>query len=89
LASQHVVFDCSAANQEQAHTIRGHIVSAEIYSLCCLFDENIAIFFALTAPICNRYYGSELEKKLAEATSNKPWGASGTELQSISEATYD
>mgnify|MGYP001986944987 CR=1 FL=1 len=24
--------------------------------------------------------GSELEKKLAEATSNEPWGASGTML---------
>ena len=32
--------------------------------------------------------GSELEKKLAEATSNEPWGASGTMLSEIARATY-
>jgi len=32
--------------------------------------------------------GSELERKLAEATSNEPWGASSTMLQEISRATF-
>eukprot|EP00965_Chrysotila_dentata_P022711 752496-Pleurochrysis_carterae.AAC.1 len=33
--------------------------------------------------------GTELEKKLAEATSNEPWGASGTMLSEISQATFN
>merc|ERR1719329_1812062 len=32
--------------------------------------------------------GSELEKKLAEATSNEPWGASGTLSAEIARFTY-
>ena len=32
--------------------------------------------------------GSELEKKLAEATSNEPWGASGTMLAELARATF-
>ena len=32
--------------------------------------------------------GSELEKKLAEATSNEPWGASGTQLAELARATF-
>merc|ERR1719310_671180 len=32
--------------------------------------------------------GSELEKKLAEATSNEPWGASGTLSSDIARCTY-
>jgi len=32
--------------------------------------------------------GSELEKKLAEATSNEPWGASGTLSTEIARSTY-
>ena len=32
--------------------------------------------------------GSELEKKLAEATSNEPWGASGTMLSELARATF-
>ena len=32
--------------------------------------------------------GTELEKKLTEATSNEPWGASGTMLTEISRATF-
>eukprot|EP00322_Chrysochromulina_rotalis_P023252 CAMPEP_0115856150 /NCGR_PEP_ID=MMETSP0287-20121206/14903_1 /TAXON_ID=412157 /ORGANISM="Chrysochromulina rotalis, Strain UIO044" /LENGTH=655 /DNA_ID=CAMNT_0003310313 /DNA_START=4 /DNA_END=1968 /DNA_ORIENTATION=+ len=32
--------------------------------------------------------GTELEKKMAEATSNEPWGASGTMLTEISRATF-
>ena len=32
--------------------------------------------------------GSELEKKLSEACSNEPWGASGTMLAEISKATF-
>ena len=31
--------------------------------------------------------GSELEKKLTEATSNEPWGASGTMLAELAEAS--
>ena len=33
--------------------------------------------------------GTELEKKIAEACSNKPWGASSTMLSEIAQATYD
>ena len=33
--------------------------------------------------------GTELEKKIAEACSNKPWGASSTMLAEIAQATYD
>lgn len=33
--------------------------------------------------------GTELEKKIAEACSNKPWGASTTMLSEIAQATYD
>ena len=32
--------------------------------------------------------GTELDKKLAEATTNEPWGASSTLLSEISRATY-
>ena len=32
--------------------------------------------------------GSELEKKLTEACSNEPWGASGTMLSELAKATY-
>ena len=32
--------------------------------------------------------GTELEKKLTEATSNEPWGASGTMLTELSRATF-
>lgn len=32
--------------------------------------------------------GSELEKKLTEATSNEPWGASGTMLSELAKATF-
>ena len=33
--------------------------------------------------------GTEIEKKIAEATSNKPWGASSTMLAEIAQSTYD
>ena len=33
--------------------------------------------------------GTELEKKIADACSNKPWGASSTMLSEIAQATYD
>jgi len=33
--------------------------------------------------------GTELEKKIAEACSNKPWGASSTMMQEIAQSTYD
>lgn len=33
--------------------------------------------------------GTELEKKIAEACSNKPWGASSTMLAEIAQSTYD
>ena len=33
--------------------------------------------------------GTELEKKIAEACSNKPWGASTTMLSEIAQSTYD
>ena len=33
--------------------------------------------------------GTELEKKIAEACSNKPWGASSTMLSEIAQSTYD
>ena len=33
--------------------------------------------------------GTELEKKIAEACSNKPWGASSTQLSEIAQSTYD
>ena len=33
--------------------------------------------------------GTELEKKIAEACSNKPWGASSTMLGELAQCTYD
>ena len=33
--------------------------------------------------------GTELEKKIAEACSNKPWGASSTLQSEIAQATYN
>eukprot|EP00307_Rebecca_sp_RCC1486_P005746 CAMPEP_0119422212 /NCGR_PEP_ID=MMETSP1335-20130426/27684_1 /TAXON_ID=259385 /ORGANISM="Chrysoculter rhomboideus, Strain RCC1486" /LENGTH=77 /DNA_ID=CAMNT_0007447655 /DNA_START=21 /DNA_END=251 /DNA_ORIENTATION=+ len=33
--------------------------------------------------------GTEMDRKIAEATSNKPWGASTTMLQEIAQATFD
>ncbi|EOD37464.1 EpsinR [Emiliania huxleyi CCMP1516] len=33
--------------------------------------------------------GTELEKKIAEACSNKPWGASSTMLAELAQHTYD
>ena len=33
--------------------------------------------------------GTELEKRIAEACSNKPWGASSTMLSEIAQSTYD
>ena len=33
--------------------------------------------------------GTELEKKIAEACSNKPWGASTTMLSELAQCTYD
>jgi epsin len=33
--------------------------------------------------------GTELEKKIAEACSNKPWGASSTMLSELAQCTYD
>ena len=33
--------------------------------------------------------GTELEKRIAEACSNKPWGASSTMLAEIAQSTYD
>lgn len=33
--------------------------------------------------------GTELEKKIAEACSNKPWGASSTMQSEIAQSTYD
>ena len=33
--------------------------------------------------------GTELEKKIAEACSNKPWGASTTMMSEIAQSTYD
>lgn len=37
----------------------------------------------------NKLAGSEIERKIAEATSNKPWGASTTMLQEIAQLTFD
>ena len=33
--------------------------------------------------------GTELEKKIQEACSNKPWGASTTMMSEIAQSTYD
>jgi len=40
------------------------------------------------ATVTTMVAGSELEKRLAEATSNEPWGASGTMMADIAKATY-
>jgi len=41
------------------------------------------------APRSNKLAGSEIERKVAEATCNKPWGASTTMLQEIAQLTFD
>lgn len=40
-------------------------------------------------PRSNKLAGSEIERKIAEATSNKPWGASTTMMQEIAQLTFD
>lgn len=37
----------------------------------------------------NKLAGTEMERKIAEATNNKPWGASSTMLQEIAQGTFD
>ena len=41
------------------------------------------------ARVRTKVTGTELEKRISEACSNKPWGASSTMLAEIAQSTYD